>query len=173
MFGPAPNYFGQVRSEWGGNPDWDWDSEEATDAPSDPGLQILTFMAPKTASYTLRAVADRVETFTVSAQLRPAVRYWMSSFKVPPVTKRKKKFSAEVELSYNYDSFGVPIKFFVQRKVGRRWRSYAAAWATDEYFNRYSVAFRIKRAGAYRIRARFSDIAHTPKYTSWRKLRIK
>jgi hypothetical protein len=154
------------------------DSQRVSD-----GVEILTFMAPKTEEYCLTIYGSQVETFSLGGAIVPTQRYKMTTLSVPGGRKGK-SFTASVKVWPVYNSLYPPIKYRVQRKVGKKWKAYSIAQGTlpntDNTYNfvhsytRFLAKMKIKRAGTYRIRAEFSDAAH-PKVTStgWKTIKIK
>jgi hypothetical protein len=141
------------------------------------GVQALTFMAPRTGSYYLVLDGSSVSTFTLNSAIAPTTKYKMSGFTAPKSKKKNAKFAVSVKLSRAYNSLGSPVQFQVQRKLGKKWKSYSTAVGSAglvAYPVKYSAKVKIKKKGTFRIRAKFSDAAHSKaRYTAWKTIKIK
>jgi hypothetical protein len=119
-----------------------------------------------------------VESFTVDAAYAPATKFKMTRLTVPKSARHNRKFNVSVKVLPRYNSLGSPIKFQIQRKSGRRWRTYATARSEmtvlAQGYTKFGTSLKIKRKSTYRIRARFSDAAHARyKYTGYKAIKIK
>ena len=139
--------------------------------------QSLTVMAPRTATYLLVFEGSHVETFSVSAAVVPTVKYKLTAFSAPKTAKRKKKFTVSVRTVSEYNSVFSPIKFVVQRKVGKKWKKYTSAVGGisggNASYTKFSANLKLPK-GTFRVQATFSDVAH-PKAigTVWKTVKVK
>lgn len=143
-----------------------------------PGIQRLTFMAPQTGSYFLGMGGSVAETFTITAIASPAVRYKLAWLSVPKSAKRSAKFTLSVSVLPDYDSIVVPIRFFVERKSGSKWKKYGSVATSisdgSASYSEFWAQPTIAKKGTFRIRAGFADAAN-PKmiYSGWKSIKIK
>jgi hypothetical protein len=146
--------------------------------PVSPGVEKLTFMAPKWGNYYLTIYGSKVETFTISGAEIATQKYKMTSLVVPGSKKKGKAFTVSVKVWPGYNSVFSPIKFEVQRKVGKKMKSYSTVNSDgvgdDSRYTKFAAKVKIKKKGTFRIRAKFSDAAHAKAtYTGWKTIKIK
>lgn len=148
-----------------------------SDSGATADVQTLKFMAPVTRYYWLSIQSSRVASFTLDAAYSAKTWFKVSAVSVPKSAKRNKSFKATVKLSPRYNSLGSPIKFQVQRKVGRKWKAYSTAKSEmsglDQGYTQFASAMKIKKKGTYRVRAVFSDAANKARYTGYKTVKIK
>jgi hypothetical protein len=143
------------------------------------GVEKLTFMAPDTRYYWLTLVSDNIEDFTITASPASTVSFKLSGLSVPSSKKKGKSFGVSVKLAPTYNSQGVPIKFEIQRKVGKKFKPYGTAKSTELYipnvytYTKYASTIKIKKKGTFRIRAVFTDAAHKAMRTGYKQIKIK
>jgi hypothetical protein len=151
--------------------------------PLGDGAQQLTFMAPRTADYTLTIYGSEVETFSLSGAIVATQKYKMTSLSVPG-GKKGRSFTASVKVWPVYNSLLSPVRFKVQRKVGKKWRAHSTVMGTipgsdSTYsfalpYSKFSAKMRIKRTGTFRIRAKFADAAHSKAtFTGWKTIKVR
>lgn len=139
----------------------------------------LSFMAPVTGIYNIWVPASTAGTFTVSSLVSTdAVNFGLSSFKSPSSAKRSHSFSVSVKMWPGYNGPVTPVRFYFDRKItSKRYKSYGYVWGTMSTFSTYSkfvATTKLKTKGTYRIRARFSDAAHSKSlYTAYHTIKIK
>jgi hypothetical protein len=141
----------------------------------------LTFMAPQSGNYYLAVIGSTVQTYTISAAAVLPVAYRLTSFTVPKSKKKGAKFTVSVKVNPNYDSVFPPVKFEVQRKLRGKWRPYSIvkgkfAGVPETWWGetKISAATKLGKKGTYRVRAVFSDVAHTRAVrTSYKTIKIK
>jgi hypothetical protein len=137
----------------------------------------LTFMAPVSGIYTIDVSASMAGTFTVTSANIAAVRYGFSGFSAPSKPRRNTTFGLTVKLGPDYDGPTSPVKFAVQRKVGKKWKSYRSvatrfSGGTTAY-TRFSGSSKLPK-GTFRVRASFSDAAHRKAiYTGWKTIKVR
>jgi hypothetical protein len=150
-------------------------------APASSSLCAVRFQAPEVGEYELAVLGESAPgTFTIETALVPSSTYLLSSITVPKTVRAGRFFKVSTTLQSDnvFDEFSVPVRFVVQRKSGRWWRSYltVVADAKPDFSSRRLAVWSSIRLpkGAYRIRARFSDAAH-PKATfnPWEVLRVR
>ena len=145
--------------------------------------RCVRFSAPRTGNYMVRiqqwnADDSTSATLTLDTQLVAPVRYRVASLKAPKSAKHAKPFWVTARLAPNsYDSFGMPLRFYFERKSHGKWKPFSskAPWIDDNLDFHYSVGVRTKLPrGTFRVRCRFMDAAHpTPVYTSWRAMTVR
>jgi hypothetical protein len=145
--------------------------------PVDATHKRLDIMAPRTGTYYFIVWASAPGTYTVGAQERAAVSYKMSALTVPKTAKKSKSFSVSVRLSPDYDAILTPVRFYVERKSGSKWKKYKSFSTSitggSVYYTKFSAKLKLPR-GSFRVRARFADAAHpSVKYSSWKSVKVK
>lgn len=137
----------------------------------------LKFMAPATSYYLLSLHSSEAVSFSVDATRTYRSWFKMMDLVVPKSVNRSKSFKTTVRVFGRYNSLGSPIKFQIQRKVGRRWATYATAKSSAselaQEYTRFASTLKLKRKGTYRIRASFSDAANKARHTAWKTIKIK
>lgn len=137
----------------------------------------MKFMAPVTRYYLLSLHSSEAVSFSVEATRSTRAWFTMLDLAVPKSTKRNRSFKTSVNVYGRYNSLGSPIRFQIQRKVGRRWATYATARSAvsnlAENRTQFASAVKLKRRGTYRIRACFSDAANPVRYTAFRTIKIR
>jgi hypothetical protein len=140
----------------------------------------LKFMAPVTRYYLLSLQSSRAATFSLEATTSYRVWFNMTDLVVPKSVKKGRSFKTSVNVYGRYNSLGSPITFQIQRKVGRRWATYATARSSvpdiaevAETHTPFASSIKLKRKGTYRIRACFSDAANAPRYTTYKTVKVK
>lgn len=148
-----------------------------SDSVASASRSSLKFMAPVTRYYLLSLQSNRAASFSLEATTSYRVWFGMTDLAVPKSAKKGRSFKVSVNVYRRYNSLGSPITFQIQRKVGRRWAMYATARssATElaETHTPFASSVKLKRKGTYRIRACFSDAASAPRYTAYKKIKIK
>ena len=139
--------------------------------------QKLAIMAPRTGTYFLFVSSSAPGAYALDAKVILAVNYPMSAFSVPKTAKKKKNFTVAVKVSPDYDSIFTPVRFYVERKSGRRWKKYSSVQSSfaggSSTYSKFSAKLKLPKA-TFRVRARFLDAAHPhAKYTSWKTVRVK
>jgi hypothetical protein len=145
--------------------------------PFDSTHRVLAIMAPRTSTYLLEVYSSTPGTFTIKSVAIPPVRYSLSAFSVPKAAKRKKNFTVSVKVSPDYDSIFVPIRYYIERKSGKRWKKYGTAKGSilsgSAAYTKFSAKLKLPKA-TFRVRARFVDAAHAKaKYTAWKTVKVK
>lgn len=153
--------------------------ESSTDA---SGFGRLNFMAPKTAMYTIYVGSSSLGTFSVEPTMTSTTKFSIGSMTAPSKTRLYKAFTVSAKLTPAYNGPTSPVRFYVQRKVSGRWKSYgsvAGKFSTEaKTYTKFTASlqthsFRMP-IGTYRVRARFTDAAHkTPKYSSYKTFYVK
>lgn len=140
-------------------------------------VQTLKFMAPVTRYYWLALQSSQAASFTIDAAYSGKTWFRMSAASAPKSAKRNKSFTASVKLYPRYNSLGTPIKFQVQRKVGKKWKAYSTAKSSmtglAPDYTQFASSVKIKKKGTYRVRAVFSDAANKARYTGYKTVKIK
>lgn len=141
------------------------------------GVERLTLMAPKTGSYYLVSEGSKVETFSISGAIVPTVSYKLASFAMPSKAKKSAKFTATVNVLPDYNSLFSPVKFVVERKVGKKFRPYATYSSVigggNTSYTKFKGSIKITKKGTFRIHASFSDAAHKVQNTKPKTITIK
>jgi hypothetical protein len=136
----------------------------------------LTFVSPATDRYNIWVPTSSTGTFTVSPSITAPINYALTTFTVPRSAKHNKSLSVSAKLWPGYKGSGTPVRFYFDRKVGKRWKSYGYIWGkitTTSTYSKFVASTKLKTKGTYRVRARFSDATHAAKYTAYKSLTIK
>jgi hypothetical protein len=147
-----------------------------------PGSAQLTlsFLAPRSQAYLL-AVSSSESTgqCPVTAVLTPAQPFTLASMTAPRSVRHSRSFTVTAKTFPAYNSLRSPIKFVVERKSGKRWKSYSSAWGRfmSEVLggasSKSTTNLKLTKRGTYRVRARFSDSAHpAAKCSTWKTVKI-
>lgn len=149
---------------------------------SDPlssSVSRLHMLAPADGVYYFRVFGDHPGTFTLEATGTAKVAYGLSAISVPKKSvSHKKSFVVSVTLRPDYDGLTLPIRFYIERWSGHKWRTFTHVTAdkvkgTAAYSTFYTNV-RIAKKGSFRIKARFLDVANpTPAYTLPKKVTVK
>lgn len=138
--------------------------------------QKLAIMAPHTGNYVIGMLSSAPGTFTINATVIAAPKYPMSGFSVPKKAKKKTNFTVAVNVSPDYDSFSSPIRFYVERKSGKKYKKYSnvgsSIYGGSSSFTKFTAKLKLPK-GTYRVRARFTDAVHPVKYTAWKSVTVK
>lgn len=142
-------------------------------------VHVAWLQANKTGTYYLAALGEGSPgTFTLDTAFAPAVKYSLSSLTAPKTVKRNKTFKVKTTLIGEFDQFDLPVKFMIERKVGKKFKTFGSASAHwtgggDGQHLPLFANIKLTKKGTYRIRARFSDAAHATKYNAWRTVTVK
>jgi hypothetical protein len=137
----------------------------------------LFFMADHDGWYRLVVSTDTTAPFTLETQVVDPLAYSLSSVVAPKKAKKNKAFKVLAALSLNYDALVSPIRFLVQRKVGRSWKAYKS-WAgkplndSDIDYTPFSATVKLPK-GSFRVRAKFADAAHAATYSGYKTVTVK
>jgi hypothetical protein len=149
-----------------------------SEAPNSPISMFL--LAPRTATYRLKVLGRSTPgTYTIDTAIVPALAYSLSPMGAPTHAMRNTWFKVTATLFGTPDQLAVPVRFVVQRKSGRWWRTYRIV---KPLFGRadidragpvsYRASLKLPK-GTYRVRAVFSDAGHSaPQRNAWRTITV-
>jgi hypothetical protein len=149
---------------------------------SDPlssSVSSLFMLAPVDGVYYFRVFGDYPGTFTLDATNTASVAYQLSAIGVPKKkVSHKKSFTVSVTLRPDYDGLTLPVRFYIERWSGHKWRTFTHVTADKvkgtAAYSTFYTNMRIAKKGSFRIKARFLDVANpTPTYTLPRKVTVK
>jgi hypothetical protein len=144
--------------------------------------QTLTACIPYTGEYELAIIGKNPGSFSLDVTSTPPAAFELSTLSAPKSVRRRRAFSVSVSLNPTYNGLTSPIRYILERKVGRKWRAYGKVNGAErsdysvfgEPHSRFSARVRISKSGTYRIRARFMDSVHPDAvFTSWRSIRVR
>jgi len=147
-----------------------------------PGVDSLSFMAPASGVYFLEAdnfFTSTLSTFSVDASIVETRTFALGSLVVPASAKVKHSFTVSARLTPMYNGITTPVRFYVEKKASNgKYKSYTAKTANrlsndSGVYSKYSYKFKLSKKGTYKIRARFTDAAHSAVYTSRQTIKIK
>ncbi len=139
----------------------------------------MRYMAPHTDNYFVVVVGSAVGTVSVNAVTIPAVQFSLKSMSARSAVKAKKTFSVSAKITPGYNSSTSPMKFYLQRKSGGKWKTFGASKSgkltkdSTAAFSKFSASYKLSK-GTYRVRAGFKDAAHPKtKYNSYKTIKVK
>jgi len=147
-----------------------------TSDPVDATTRHLLLLPNRTTDYYVNVWSSNPGTFTLSAAEAAPVPYPMSSFKVPATAKKNKKFTVSVVVKPDYDGFVTPVRFYIERKSGSKYKPYGYVNAPEvdgtSDWSKFAATFKLPK-GTFHIRARFTDAVHPATYTKgWKTITV-
>jgi hypothetical protein len=134
-------------------------------------------MASVAGTYNLVILADTGGDYSLEIATTTPTPFALGSFWVPPTKAKNRRFAVSVCTWPTYNGFTSPIRFQIERRSHGVWRpfsSVASNWVEiGTTRSQFTGRMRLK-VGTYRIRAKFSDAAHSSaQYTAFRTIRIR
>jgi hypothetical protein len=156
----APSTFGQFSS----------DSSGAT--------STVSVLPHVTGEYIINVLGYNPGTFSLDVTATAPMSFKLATFSAPKSVKHKKAFTVAVNVLPSYNGLISPIKFYIERKSGKKWKTYGSVGVNkitgNSSYTKFSGVGKISKAGTYRVRGKFTDAAHpVAKYTSWKTIRVK
>jgi hypothetical protein len=140
----------------------------------------LSFMVSRPGTFTVAFVATETGPYSVSTTVTAPVPFKLDNMSAPTSARHSRNFSVSARLYPAYNSVASPIKFIIERKSGKKWKSYSSAkGAFVAQFlgggsSKTTSTFKLSKKATYRIRARFADVGHaSASYSKWKTIRIK
>jgi hypothetical protein len=137
----------------------------------------VNVMASVSGTYNLVILADTGGDYSLEIATTTPTPFALGSLWVPPTKAKNRRFAVSVCTWPTYNGFTSPIRFQIERRSHGVWRpfsSVASSWVElGTTRSQFTGRMRLK-AGTYRIRAKFSDAAHSSaQFTAFRTIRIR
>ena len=140
----------------------------------------LSFLVSRPGTFTVAFVATETGPHSITTTVTAPVPFKLDNMSAPTSARHARNFSVSARLYPAYNSVASPIKFIIERKSGKRWKSYSSAKGTfaAQFLGGGSSktisTFKLSKKATYRIRARFADVGHaSASYSKWKTVKIK
>jgi hypothetical protein len=149
-----------------------------TSSESEGATSTMSLLPPVTGEYIINVWGYNPGAFSLDVTATAPMGFKLATFSAPKSVKHKKAFTVAVNLLPSYNGLTSPIKFYIERKSGKKWKTYGSVGVNkisgNSSYTKFSGTAKISKAGSYRIRGKFTDAAHpVAKYTSWKTISVK
>jgi hypothetical protein len=138
----------------------------------------VSLLPPVTGEYIVNLWGYNPGSFSLDVTATAPMSFKLATFSVPKSVKHKKSYTVGVNVLPSYNGLTSPIKFYIERKSGKRFKPYGSLGVNklsgNSSYTRFSGTGTISKAGTYRVRGKFTDAAHpAANYTAWKTLIVK
>jgi hypothetical protein len=139
----------------------------------------LCVAAPVTGEYGVVMATKEAGSFALEASATEPVAFTLSKLRAPSRALRTQTISVWATFKPGYNGWTYPVRFYFERRVGKKWKTYTRGkltsvdWRSSDHTTYYSDGNRLKKAGTYRLRCKFSDAAHSPVNYCSRSFRVR